>query len=550
MIHPVFSEARPAVTLGSGRAALGGRLAVFFILSLLLLLCGPAFSGESGGSGSDGGDEMLLRKKPTLTRKERDDINDGDGLADSSSLPMRRLIYQKPKSFRDYLDWKNPVLAAIEKAGWHVGLFFDERYRYRASSNPDEEDHDLDLYFDLDFTDPTDHYRMDSSFGIWWDADGGPDWGDAAAFASVRNTNDPAVFVDVYKLSVEYYSAGPLLQARAGRQIADFGLPAPFDGGSFLYRPKTPFLDLFVFGGRTVHFFEVGQTIMGDWGAGEDWLASAGAVIRPREDLKFEIDYRFAVEDVVLDFSGQEITQTKNPYDHSFGLTGWYRRGERLSLKGYVRTLDDALSNVGAAGRFEWTKRRAGVEVGLDAQTTTLSEITEESDPYFAILGESLPYVQIHLDGWKEFARRSGTYNLHVGYETRYLVGNDEKPFNRNYGRVYLLGTAADIFAKGLFCTAVFERWGDDVSLKEDGLWTVGGSAGFEDKTLRAEAGSFYQAFEYDYYYDVNERTKVRTVFVDLRAKPLDWFWVRARYEYERFDRDLQTVTFGLSQVY
>ena len=132
----------------------------------------------------------------------------------------------------------------------------------------------------------------------------------------------------------------------------------------------------------------------------------------------------------------------------------------------------------------------------------------------------------------------------------RQLVDDDETPFNRNSGRAYVLFSAADIAVKGPFITAVFERWADGPAIDDDGLWSVGGSAGYDVERFRCEVGSNYQLYKYDYYLDVDERVHVRTVFADFKVKALDWLAVKARYEYELFDRDVHTVTIGLSQIY
>ena len=43
-----------------------------------------------------------------------------------------------------------------------------------------------------------------------------------------------------------------------------------------------------------------------------------------------------------------------------------------------------------------------GLDLKADAQLTTFREINELDDPYYAVLGESLPHVRLNADLWKE----------------------------------------------------------------------------------------------------------------------------------------------------
>ena len=72
---------------------------------------------------------------------------------------------------------------------------------------------------------------------------------------------------------------------------------------------------------------------------------------------------------------------------------------------------------------------------------------------------------------------------------------------------------------------------------------------GYKNRFIRAEAGTWYQRFKYNYYRDVQEIDDVRTVFTSVTWKALDWLSVRARYQYENLeDRDMHTVFLTLTQ--
>jgi len=425
---------------------------------------------------------------------------------------------------------------------WYFHVLADEKYRLRISQNPDEQDHDLSLYFDFGAIDPSNRFGADLSLGLWWDINGNPDSGNSS-FASSSDA-DPPLWFEVYKLSLDYHSEDVLRLARVGRQVTLIGKDAAFDGVTLEISPIAPQLDFFFMGGRTVHFFEIDSDIF------EDWMAGVGMSLKPHQDVRLEIDYRFNMEDTTLAVSGGKMPRSEEIKDHSLGIAAWYRYDEWFRLKAFMRTLNDVISEAGGAAGASSQEFEFGVDADVKAHTTTLKEVGESEDPFFAIKGESLPYLNVNLDLWKSFTVPAGIYGIHVGYQGRQLTSGEQSAFNRNSGRAYMLFSAADIAVKGPFITAVFERWADGPAVDDDGLWSFGGSAGYDVKQVRCEVGSNYQLYKYDYYLDADERAHVRTVFADLKVRALEWLAVKARYEYELFDRDVHTVTLGLTQIY
>jgi hypothetical protein len=433
-----------------------------------------------------------------------------------------------------------PPPAQAWPSGWQVHGVAKESFRGRTSDKPDEHDRDIDLYLDLSVVDPSGRVSAQGAAAAWWDIDGTartPGFG----LRSLRETADPSLWVDVYKLSAEYRPASSFVAlARAGRQEAEHGLPAVFDGAAVELRPKG-WLGLFAFGGRTEHFYEYRS------GAFEDWLGSAGAVLRPADGLKLEIDYRFMSEDVPSDLAGAGKRLNAN----SYGLGGTYRVGDWLRTRLYLRGLDASLSHAGLAMAAANDERRIGIEARLDAQTAAIDEINEANDPYFLVLGTSLPYARWRLEGWKGLATTAGVFALHLGYEGRNLLRDDETPFNRNVSRLYALLNATDVGIKGPFFSVLFERNSAGFNLfGGQGIWAAGGSAGWDRGALRTEAGTYYQRFAYVYYRDVEELADVRVFFGDARLRIRDWISARARYQYEVFDRELHTLIVGLTQAW
>jgi len=100
-------------------------------------------------------------------------------------------------------------------------------------------------------------------------------------------------------------------------------------------------------------------------------------------------------------------------------------------LRGYVRGLDASPSNAGIGSRFSWTKLELGADASFDAQLVSFGEINEKNNPYFAILGKSLPFVRMQANIWKDFSTSVGVYGIHLGWNGRLLTEDDPAPFNR-----------------------------------------------------------------------------------------------------------------------
>ncbi len=434
------------------------------------------------------------------------------------------------------------LAAEGEKLFW---LQVQEEYRGRVASsyvNPnlysdEESDHDVRLLVSSGIRDSSAHFRGYLSAGAWLDVDGRPATGDSTAFASSYDL-DSSLWLDVFSLYGEYQSEGMFRLARVGRQAVEFGLPIVIDGALFEVRPlaPAPWLDIFAFGGRSVHFFEAGQDLL------EDWVGSAGLVVRPARRLRLVVDYRFLLEETGI---VEELT------DHTYGLEAWYAPLDWFSAKAYGRGIGSEASHVGGATRMAWHNLGLGIDLKVDSQVSELREVNEVENPYFAILGASLPHTRWGLDLWKSFNTSAGDYGVHAGWTGR-ANHEDETTFNRDYGKLYLLVEASDIGIKGPFVSLTVENHFANLTptFDEEGVLTAGGAAGYRNRAVRAEAGSYYQRFKYDYYDDVKEYENVRTFYGSFSVKPLDWLSVRARYTLEQLDRDLHTVLFTLTQSY
>ncbi|MBN2358475.1 MAG: hypothetical protein JXR83_03420, partial [Deltaproteobacteria bacterium] len=137
-----------------------------------------------------------------------------------------------------------------------------------------------------------------------------------------------------------------------------------------------------------------------------------------------------------------------------------------------------------------------------------------------------------------------------LGGSGRHLLAGIEGPFNRNFGRLFVQATATDIAVRGPFANLTLGRDSDRFDLAGHGVWSVGGSAGYEAGWLRGEVGSSYDQYKYTYYHTVDEIEDVRTFYGELRVRPRGYLSVRARYQFERFAWDVHTLWFSLAQAY
>jgi len=393
-----------------------------------------------------------------------------------------------------------------------------------------EQDHDLRLFGAGGWRCPRGHFMTEASMALWMDLDGIHD-GEPSGLASIY---DDEVRVDIYSAYAEYHSRKWLREVRLGRQSAAYGIPVTFDGLHARFRP-VPMLDVFLFGGHTWHFFETDDD---SW---DDWMASGGVSVLPLEGLRLDLDYRFSMEDIGI---------TEAWVDHSYGGTLWYNPLSWLYMKANARGIGEDISHAGFHARLHFDRIHLGARLGADSQLAELRELNERDNPFYSILGASLPHTHLEAALWKAFpAGSAGTYTMEAGWHHR-AVHENETEFNRNHGKTYFLFTAEDFGVEGPFIQAAVEAHFEKLEhFGDEGLVTAGGAAGYKTRTLRAEAGTWYQRFKYDYYRDVKEIEDVRTVFGAVTWKALDWLSVRARYEYENLeDRDMHTVLFSLTQ--
>jgi hypothetical protein len=165
------------------------------------------------------------------------------------------------------------------------------------------------------------------------------------------------------------------------------------------------------------------------------------------------------------------------------------------------------------------------------------------------VLGNSLPFLRARLETWKDFAfDEGGALTVAVGTRFRQLLHDQPTRFNRNMNALYARIDLNDNPFKGAFASASVD-WNMPTQADDPTrLFTVGGSAGYNARTAKAEVGTYFQRFKINYYRDVEELTDVRTLYVMGSYRVLSHLEVRARYLLEVVDRTIQSAFLTLRE--
>ena len=189
------------------------------------------------------------------------------------------------------------------------------------------------------------------------------------------------------------------------------------------------------------------------------------------------------------------------------------------------------------------------MDARIHAQLVTLGEIVESENPFFSLLGPSLPHVRFRFESWKDVPIGQETIlSFHLGWRGRQLVGYDEQPFNRNTGAFYLHTRLDDVLRRGLFVGATAECNYVPSALDRNYLLAFGGSVGYSRADVNTELGTYFQQFKINYYQRAEELHNARTVYGSVGYRLFDWLELRGRYEMDIFDRYLQSFFFSARQ--
>jgi hypothetical protein len=434
---------------------------------------------------------------------------------------------------------------------WSANLSLLQEYRYRTAQAGSAStagllevpvaakpvpDQDVRLTLDGQARGYGDRLQGQVSAAFWMDVDGHVPKGQPDLFGEISDYRQPLVMV--YSLSAELRRPLPLEYLRLGRQSSEHGLPLTFDGAALSLRLWERRLALFGYGGRSVHFFEVQPGLL------ENWVACAGAEYWPTQDVRVEFDSRFEHDTVLL----QDGRQTVWIYAHSYGVN-LSTRFEQGWAKLFARGLNRSASHAGGALRLAFPSIRFGIDAQASAQLRSLGEISENENPFYAMLGTSLPNLRSRLELWKEIGLGQTTIlALRAGWRVRQVLRGEPGPFNRNAGGVYFQTELNDLAVKGIFVSGSAEWNYLPWSFTNDSFLAVGGSAGYATRKIKVEAGTYYQRWKINYYRDVQELHNARTVLGMVGVRALPWLEVRARYTLDIVDRYIHSAFLSIRE--
>jgi hypothetical protein len=374
------------------------------------------------------------------------------------------------------------------------------------------------------------------SAALWIDLDGHVPRGAPDYFGDSQDLAQP-LFV-IYALSAEWRRTAAVDHLVVGRQPATHGLPVTFDGGSLDLRFLERRLSLFGYGGRTVHFFETLPGLL------ENWLVGGGAGLRLTPGLQLEADSRYLHENI----ENAAGDSTKPVATNSYGLT-LTGRSDTLSGKLFARGMNRTFSHVGGMFRLQVPTAELGIDGQAVAQLATLGDIAESENPYYALLGKSLPHVRARLETWKDFhLGPKSSLTVAVGTRVRQLLHDEATRFNRAINVAYLRVDLDNLPWKGAFASVTAD-WNLPSGAPDNASYfTLGGAAGYASRASKIEAGSYFQRFKINYYREVEELTDARTVYAAAAYRLIPQIEIRARYVLEVVDRSIHTAYLTLRE--
>ncbi len=414
-----------------------------------------------------------------------------------------------------------------------VAGYFSGKYIYRSASTPDERVTDQDLFGELriDMTMPKENKYEFHFFGTARDdLSGNHNRTTFSPFEDIGNTYRSNYHGYLFEAHVDVNNPFPhCTQVRIGRQAGTRDEPLFFDGAAADIT-AAPNLNLTLYGGAAVHFYEIGN----HWG--DDTLAGTGLDYSPVSSTRVSLDY-LSVKDE------QSFPITTDLRDRMISLKLWQSFAPFLKASIKYRYLDSEPRDLSVRAVSAFPEADTEVNINYFRQFRTQFEHTNELSLYFIVLGQSSPYQSYDVKLRKLFGPH---YAVDVGYFKRALLEeSQESAFDKDYSRAFLLFELIDLPKDGLSFTLTGERWettGRDYS-------SAGLDIGYafkNKKNARINAGTYYSLYKYDYYSEQGVREKVRTYYVSGRYPLGKSLSINGSYEYEFSIENYQTLKLGL----
>ena len=319
-----------------------------------------------------------------------------------------------------------------------------------------------------------------------------------------------------------------ITQARLGRHANNRDTQVILDGIAVdLSFSKQ--LDLTLYGGNSVHYFEADQAKQ------SDPVSGAGLDFKPARYMKLSLDYlslqdrRDPDEDIA-----DQLTAIKWWQRFSLNWLGVARmtqiNGEQRNLK--LRALGSMLDHMMVLRATYFRQYR------------TENELSNELSSFEQLLGASQPYQTTDLLlRWlfaTHFALDLGTYKRSMLEEVT------ASPFNREYQRDFAVFQVLNLPMEGLSVSLTTETWKSELREFSTNGYDVGYRFRLMGQAGRVNAGSSFHIYQYDYYAELGERTEVRTNYLSAKVPVGFGTSINARYEAETGDETYKTARLGV----
>jgi hypothetical protein len=421
-----------------------------------------------------------------------------------------------------------------------VNGYVSTRYIYRTAKTPEQRATDQDAFGDLrfDVSSPKERSAEFHFFGTARsDLDGNQGSSTFHPFEDAADTHRSRSSGYLYEAHLDLNDPlAKVTQLRLGRQAGMRDEPVFFDGIAVDVGGEK--LNLTLYGGAAVHFYEINSR----WGG--DVLEGAGLDVYPTALTGLSFDY-LAVRDERTFMAEDGIR-----HDRLFAvkLTQRFAQYNRFTAK--YRYLNSEPRDISVNASAVFPEGEAEMSVGYFRQFRTQNELSNEFSLFFDVIGQSAPYQNYDLKIRKFFA---GFIAIDVGYFRRELLDAplDRGPFDREFTRKYVDGEITDFIVPGLSWAVIAEWWESGQrtfrTLGSDLSYAVKRKSG---KQAKISVGTSYSLFKYDYYIDLGVRERVRTYYFTSKYPLSAQVSMNAGYEFEHGIENYQTVKAGMRYDY
>lgn len=411
---------------------------------------------------------------------------------------------------------------------------FSTRYRYRTTrlSGDRVNDHDLMEQLRIDYATPREStYEIHFLATSRQDLDGDQDHSDFFPFEDISDTRDTWWSGYLYEAHVDMNNLlSALTQLRIGRQSGTRDEPVFFDGIA-ADMSVTRTLNLSIYGGTAVHFYEIDE----DWGS--DTLAGAGLDYFPFRKTRFSLDYLYARDK-------RDSTLATDQKDNLTSIKIRQHFSPFLRAMAALRHVNGDSRDMKARAIKAFPSMDMEVSLSYFRQFRTQNELSNELASYYDVLGQSDPFQSLDVKIRKFLGPR---YAIDLGYFSRELTKDQaESAFNREYRRAFAVLDAMDVFYDGLSLSLIGEYW--ETGDKE--YTAAGFDAAYhrkqDKKSAKINVGTYFSLYKYDYYFQLGEREQVRTFYVSGKTPLTTALSVKARYEYEDSIENYHSLKIGM----